>query len=655
MPWDRLSQRLQSGETATLLADLIDHCAAHPSHAEGHYSLGSVLEQLQQPLDARSCWERCLEISPQHELAQTALARLLIRIGDANALLQQLDDQTKTLSTELGSLHILASCLQSPDHLKAAEVLRQGLIHHQTITDRLVVFGWQVAAGLVLNQQHQEAQVWLEVIQSSSRQQRLVQMLISLAQGKPTETLPRCLATPPQAVEQKVWATLGPALVQANRQDDPLTNLRNPEQLLLHPDPRLARIASQRRQQTINGWISSRQLRAPTAPRSTPQGPPPRRWLLIGSERLPQCFLYRVAQKQAELDDLGWDSRVLRDSELATADQNETLNWAEAVILCRLEISLDGLDWIEAIQQRGLPCFYDIDDLLFDTIHSPPPLDHYAGSLSPSLHRRFQLDQPLVTRLMLCCDAVIVSTTTLAERWRAIRPASHQQQPIALLPNRAPAPLLARAKRTPRGKPPAAPRLVVASGCSTHLQCWREELAPALLQLMDDQPKLKLLLLGDVRAPLTLLKHHRRIQHQPSTGFPQYIEHLASADIGLMVLEPGVFTDAKSANRWMEFSLCGLASVVSPTRTLLELIEPERHALIAQGPDQWVSQISSLLQDPARRAAIADHAYRKAIELNHQDLIREDWQAMATLACRLRSADCAAPPGTRLEEMPPPG
>ena len=246
-----------------------------------------------------------------------------------------------------------------------------------------MLFAWQVAAGLVLNQQHQEAEAWLEAIQSSSRQQRLVQMLISLAQAKPTATLPRWLTTPLQAVEQRVWTTLGPALMQANRQDDPLTSLRNPEQLLLHPDPKLARIASQRRLQTINGWISSRQLRAPTAPRSTPQGPPPRRWLLIGSERLPQCFLYRVAQKQAELEHLGWDSRVLRDSELATADQNETLNWAEAVILCRLEISPEGLDWIEAIQQRGIPCFYDIDDLMLDTSHSPPPLDHYAGRLSP--------------------------------------------------------------------------------------------------------------------------------------------------------------------------------------------------------------------------------------------------------------------------------
>ena len=152
-----------------------------------------------------------------------------------------------------------------------------------------------------------------------------------------------------------------------------------------------------------------------------------------------------------------------------------------------------------------------------------------------------------------------------------------------------------------------------------------------------------------------MLKHHRRIEHQPSTGFPQYIEHLATADIGLMVLEPGVFTDAKSANRWMEFSLCGLASVLSPTRTLRELIEPGRHALLARGPDQWVNQISSLLQDPARRAAIAEQAYRKAMELNHQDQILNDWQTMAALACRLRSADCAAPPGTRLEATPPPG
>ena len=97
--------------------------------------------------------------------------------------------------------------------------------------------------------------------------------------------------------------------------------------------------------------------------------------------------------------------------------------------------------------------------------------------------------------------------------------------------------------------------------------------------------------------PLPLLRHHSRIHHYPCTSFDTYIDLLATGDIGLMVLEPGIFTDAKSANRWMEFSFCGIPSIVSPTETLRELIEPSgwvvrpRNTAVDRG-DRMVDRIS---------------------------------------------------------------
>lgn len=91
MTWNRIQQRLHNGETDSVLGDLVDHCGSHPSHADGHYSLGLLLERLQQPLDARACWEHCLTLAPQHEPALVALARLLIRIGQEHQLLKRLE------------------------------------------------------------------------------------------------------------------------------------------------------------------------------------------------------------------------------------------------------------------------------------------------------------------------------------------------------------------------------------------------------------------------------------------------------------------------------------------------------------------------------------------------------------------------------------
>ena len=653
MTWNRLQQRLHNGETDSVLGDLLDHCASHPSHADGHYSLGLLLERLQQPLDARACWERCLTLAPQHEPALVALARLLIRIGQEHQLLKRLEHRAPPVNAELRTLHSLARCLHNPDHSQAAELLRQGLSQDQPITDRLVLFGWQVAAGLVLNHQRSAAQPWLEAIQHSSSQRRLVAMLLSLAQQQPSAELTQCLQRSPLASEQRVWTALGPALLRSSRREEPEASRRDAEQLLLHPDPSLLELAQQRQRDQIESWIATRQLQHPSPAMADPQRPPPRRWLLIGTQRLPQCFLYRVEQKQEQLKALGWTSRVLREEELSATDRDTTLGWADAVILCRLEVSPDLLDWIQAARDRGIPCLYDIDDLLFDPSHSPPPLEHYAGRLSPSLHRRFALDQALITNAMLCCDAVVVSTATLADRWRSLRPPSHHHQPIALMPNRAPALLQARPRPRPSQQSKRPMRLVVASGASTHLQCWREELAPALLQLMNDHPDLELLLLGEIRAPLPLLRHHSRIQHQPTTSFDRYIELLATADIGLMVLEPGLFTDAKSANRWMEFSYCGIPTIVSPTRSMRELIEPGVHGLLARGTAEWIQQIESLLNNPHQRHEIATAAEAKARERNQPAVIEAQWQSLAETVCRLKPANCAIPPGTRRESTHP--
>ena len=196
-------------------------------------------------------------------------------------------------------------------------------------------------------------------------------------------------------------------------------------------------------------------------------------------------------------------------------------------------------------------------------------------------------------------------------------------------------------------------RLVVASGASTHLQCWREELAPALLQLMNDHPDLELLLLGEIRAPLALLRHHDRIQHQPTTAFDTYIELLATGDIGLMALEPGLFTDAKSANRWMEFSYCDIPTIVSPTRTMRELIEPGVHGLFARGMAEWIQQIESLLNNPHQRRVIATTAEAKARKLNKPSVIEAQWQTLAETVCRLKPPNCAIPLGTRRESTHP--
>jgi glycosyltransferase involved in cell wall biosynthesis/tetratricopeptide (TPR) repeat protein len=339
---------------------------------------------------------------------------------------------------------------------------------------------------------------------------------------------------------------------------------------------------------------------------------PRRRWLLLASSDLPQCVLYRVEQKREQLQRLGCEVRVLWREQLEDWTFTRSLLWAEAVVVCRLPATHAVLRAMATARRFGLPLYYDIDDLLFDPALCPPPLATYGGTITPVQHRNLALDVPLIAAAMAAADGLIVSTACLAQRWQALQPSA--TKPVWILPNLAP-PALWLGSSLPRRQCSDGLRLVFASGTTAHKQAWQEELAPAVASLLRRNPQLRLDLLGHVQIPQTLLPFSERIQCRPYTDYGSYLRRLGEADIGLVVLEPGVFTDAKSAIRWMEFSLLGLASVLSPTATYTAILQHERDVLFARGFDQWVQQIQRLVDDPALRKAMAERAHSRAREL----------------------------------------
>jgi glycosyltransferase involved in cell wall biosynthesis len=136
-----------------------------------------------------------------------------------------------------------------------------------------------------------------------------------------------------------------------------------------------------------------------------------------------------------------------------------------------------------------------------------------------------------------------------------------------------------------------------------------------LAELLKRHPQLQLDLLGHLQIPVVLLPHRQRIRCHPYSDYDIYLQRMAEADIGLVALEPGLYTDAKSAIRWMEFSYLGLASVLTPTRTYTEPLEDGIHTRFARGIEQWVDSVEQLLADPRGTKAMAARAQQRAQDL----------------------------------------
>ncbi|QNJ13179.1 putative alpha-glycosyltransferase/ family 4 [Synechococcus sp. A18-46.1] len=417
--------------------------------------------------------------------------------------------------------------------------------------------------------------------------------------------------------------------------------LSRPQLLCRLPDPGLLQAALQLRQRGLEQLIRCRE-RLQACSESLPQrSGPHRHWLLLASNDLPQCVLYRVDQKRQQLEALGCLVGIIQREQLEHWDWSESLLWADAVIVCRLPATVQVLRAIEACRLAGLPTWYDMDDLVIDPEHGVPPLASYGGTITALHHRWLQLDVPLFAAAMRACDAVIVSTPTLARRWNQLQP----DQPVQVLANLAPPPLQ-KALRAPR-RVARRPRLLVASGTKAHKQIWIEELAPALSQLLERNPALQLDLLGHLELPLVLLPHRERIRCHPFSDYPTYLNRIAEADIGLVALEPGLYTDAKSAIRWMEFSYLGLASVLSPTRTYTECLQEGVHACFARGIDSWVDTVEQLLADPRGTRAMAVRAQRRAQELFGPHQAEAFWTPLVQPPAAQASA-LAAPQRRRL-------
>ena len=420
-----------------------------------------------------------------------------------------------------------------------------------------------------------------------------------------------------------------------NAQDPELNLEKLSMGMVLHPAAYLQRKAHQVNQEITEAWIQA------LPERLKPRPGPRRRWLLCGSTDLKQCWLYRVEQKRQQLEALGCSARLLSANELQQETNPDTLlEQIDGLLIHRLPASQSLFGLIAQARRQGIPVVVDLDDLLFDPEHAPPPLENYAGSIPPEVHRWFHATQPQIQATLRVADHLLFSTAELAERWTTLeRQAGRSVAPLQVWPNLIPDDLRRIQRRPPPAPLPRRPlrqrrgrlRLVVASASQPHLLVWHQQLAPALAQLMNQHRHLRLDLLGSLPLPLVLEPFQARIRCRGHCDYPTYLKRLGEADIGLMVLEPGPFTDAKSANRWMECSLMGLATVLSPIRSCRDLLLHGEHCLFARSQDDWVHQINELIRQPKLRQKLVRQAQQQARTLLGAEQATKLWLPLLRL------------------------
>tara|TARA_Y100001954_G_scaffold229992_1_gene276887 strand:+ start:858 stop:5576 length:4719 start_codon:yes stop_codon:yes gene_type:complete len=358
-------------------------------------------------------------------------------------------------------------------------------------------------------------------------------------------------------------------------------------------------------------WISSSSGEASSSPlkKQTDQF----KWLIVGEKSLSQCWMYRVEQKKYFLESLGCQVRCVDQEELQSWSFTHDVLWADAVILCRLPAMYPYFRAIAFAKQCGKKTYAEIDDLIF-TPDYPAEFNTYGGSIPLEQYKNLCVDYPLRLGILNAVDEVIVSTQVLADACRSVL--DEKAKPIHVVPN-LPLPELETAAASinhprSRNEEKNVVKIALTSGTLSHKQILKDLIYPVLIEAFENHPNVELTIIGHIELPSTFSKYAKRITSVPFTTYSNYLELLKQTSIALVPLEVHPTTHAKSAIKWMEASLCGVASICSPVKAYTDVAEHGKDVLIAGNLEEWRQNLNDLIKNSKLRRSISKEAYKSA-------------------------------------------
>lgn len=329
---------------------------------------------------------------------------------------------------------------------------------------------------------------------------------------------------------------------------------------------------------------------------------------VVGIEGAPLRYRALLPAEALGLVDVASDLRWYRDPDLTA-----TALAADAVVFYRVPATVEVLDLIDRIRERGRPVLFDVDDLIFD-----PDLaaEIPALSLLPADEAELWLDGVHRYRTTLeASDVFVGSTDGLVAHAAAVAPGLATERfanGVGLLGAR----MAEQALR--RGRRPGPLRIGYLSGTTTHDHDWRY-VAPAVADVLAGRPDVELWLGGWVPEADVLAPFAHRTRRLGFVPWPRLPRLLAALDVNLAPLEvESRFNQAKSAIKWLEAALVATPTVASPTQPFVEALAaggagPAETGVLAPDLESWVEGIGRLLDDEGERHLMGERARRAAL------------------------------------------
>ena len=325
--------------------------------------------------------------------------------------------------------------------------------------------------------------------------------------------------------------------------------------------------------------------------------------LIDGVENIiPQCTRYRVLNKAEQLRKHGFAVKVvnLSDFQLSMA-QN-----ASHIIIYRSPISPELLRLCHLAKEYGKPVFFDIDDLVFDTVYTDQL--SYTQGLNSVEKGNYDAGVRNYGYMLENCDGAITSTNQLQEELYKY------QSKVLLNRNLASDDLIAISSQYIKDYSQTSDIVKIGyfSGSISHNENF-ELIKPAIKQLLKKYSNVQLHIVGILDISEDMKPFENQIVTHDYVDWDKLPALISEVDINLAPLVDSIFNRAKSEIKWIEAALVKVPTVASKIGAFSDVVIDGETGLLATD-DQWFDKLEALVLSPDLRQKLAESAYRAVLE-----------------------------------------
>lgn len=325
--------------------------------------------------------------------------------------------------------------------------------------------------------------------------------------------------------------------------------------------------------------------------------------LIDGVENIiPQCTRYRVLNKAEQLRKHGFAVKVVNLSEF----QLPMAQNASHIIIYRSPISPELLRLCHLAKEYGKPVFFDIDDLVFDTVYTDQL--SYTQGLNSVEKGNYDAGVRNYGYMLENCDGAITSTNQLQEELKKY------QSKVLLNRNLASDDLIAVSSQFIKDYSQTSDIVKIGyfSGSISHNENF-ELIKPAVKQLLTKYSNIQLHIVGILDIPEDMKPFENQIVTHDYVDWDKLPALISEVDINLAPLVDSIFNRAKSEIKWIEAALVKVPTVASNIGAFSDAVVDGETGLLATD-EQWFDKLETLVLSPELRQKIADAAYRVVLE-----------------------------------------